>query len=296
MPSTRRTALALAWVIVAATASAEEIVLRPRRQPGDAYRLALAVTTRTEASNASPRTVDEDVRLAYEALVVVLAVDEDGRPLRERHEDVRLTFERPNQSGSLFKPGTTYEVHRESELRVVFEGVRVERRLEETVAEVLGRQLELTLEASALDPRGPVDVGETWRPSEGLASRLLLGRGVRVLEFGRDATARLERGDEGAHALVVRYAIPVTRFALTRQPPYAEVRKSEGRLEGRIRFDAGPGTPPTSWSSTLTLDMKGVSSPPGTEVPAPWTLASSVTVEQSVASVDRLDPPAGDAR
>jgi hypothetical protein len=290
-----RAALALAFLVVAGGASAEEILPRPLRRAGDAYRLSLAVTTRTEASNAAAREVEEDVRLAYEAFVVVLAASEDGRPLRERHEDVRLTYERPGESGSLFKPGVSYEVQRESELRIVVGGVRAEKRIEETVAEILSRQLEFTLEPMVLDPGGPVEVGESWRPDASLASRLLLGRGVRVLEFDRGATARLERGGEGVDeaARIVIYAIPVARFELTREPPYAEVRKSEARLEGRVRFDAGPGTPPTAWSSTLTLDMKGVSSPPGTEVPAPWSLHRTVSVEQSVAAAESLGPPAG---
>lgn len=294
MRAVRRTALALAAALAAAAAPAEELVLRPARRPGDAYRLALAVTTRTEASNAAALEVEEDVRIAYDAFVVVLAVREDGQPVRERHEDVRLRFERPGESGSLFRPGARFEVQRESELRILVDGARAERRVEEIVAKVLSHQLEFTLEPDALDPRGPVDLGETWRPDASLASRLLLARGVRVLELERDAAARLEPGPKEADAAArsVGYAIPVARFELRRQPPYAEVRKSEARLEGRIRFDAGPGTPPTAWSSTLTLDMRGVSSPPGTEVPAPWRLWSQTTVEQSVAPVDRLAPDA----
>jgi hypothetical protein len=290
-----RVALALAWILVAGGAAGEEILLLPRRQPGDVHRLSLAVTTRTEAGNAAGHEVDEDVRLTYDALVVVLAVDEMGRPVRERHEGVRLAFERPGESGSLLKPGTTWVVHRASDLRILVDGVRIEQRLERTVAEVLERQLEFTLEPATLDPRGPVDVGAPWRPDASLASRLLLGRGVRVLEFGEGATARLERGtaDAGRDSRAVSYSIPVSRFELTREPPYAEVRKSEARLEGRVRFDAGPGTPPTAWTSTLTLDMKGVSSPPGAEVPAPWSLQSRVSVEQSVSAAESLGPPGG---
>jgi hypothetical protein len=281
-------------LVAASSAAAEDFVLRPRLRAGDSYLLSLRVSTRTEARGAAAHNVfEEDVRLAYDAFVVVLEADEDGRPVRERHEGVRLTFERPGESGSLFKPDTTYEVRRRDELQIFADGARADPRIEQTVGEVLGRQFEFTLEPALLDPGGSVDVGETWEPNLSLARRLLLGRGVRVLEFGRGSGAKLERRDEeedgGLRTLV--YTIPVARFELSRMPPYAEVQKAQARLEGRIQLGDGPGEPPVSWSSSLTLDMKGVSSPPGTEVPAPWLLRRTVKVEKASPGTQDLAAP-----
>src|SRR5215470_11843930 len=85
---------ALGALPIALAASGEEISLRPRFQPGDAYVLSLSAVKNAEllAPAGRPKPFREDVHLRYEANVVVLETDAAGLPVRERHRDVTLTF------------------------------------------------------------------------------------------------------------------------------------------------------------------------------------------------------------
>jgi hypothetical protein len=286
MRSARPSALALASAaafLLASATAAEEIVLRPRYEAGDSYRLSLVVTTDTEANSAGEagESFEENVRLHYQASVGVLEVDGGGRPLRERHQQVSLVFERPGEKGSLFAENVDYEVERKEGLAILVGGQRVDPKLERTVADVLEKQFEYTLEPAFLQPDGRVKVGESWQPDASLASRFLLSRGIRVIEFGQGGSARLERRElaDGKEQLVIEYSIPIARFELTRMPPRAEAARSEARLEGRIHLASDPRRGAISSFSNLTLDLSGVSRGPTQSLP--WSLRSVVTVLRS---------------
>jgi len=276
-------------LLTARPAAGEEIVLRPRYRPGDTYRLSLTVITETEATSTDQagKSVSESVRLHYQASVLVLEVDDAGRPIRERHQSPSLTFERPGESGSLFKEGVAYEVHRKDAITLVAGERRLDAKLERIVGEVLEKQFEHTLEPALVEPGHPVEAGESWPLDESLTRRFLLSRGMRVLELGDPATATLQHasGAGGSSEWVIDYRIPITRFELTRMPPQAEAARSEARLEGQIRLPSGaPGAAdarraPASTVSRLTLRMSGLSG--GVAQRQPWSLRSTISVEGS---------------
>jgi len=275
-------ALALA-APVAAAAPAEPLVLTPRFVPGDTYNLSLEVHTRTEASSRGVKgeQVDEDVRLRYRASVLVVDVDESGRPVQERHRRVSLSFERPDGTGELFREGAAFDVERRDRVRILLNGEPIDRRVEEAVAEILEKQPEYTLEPAMLDPGRPVAVGESWELPESLTRRFLLSRGVRVIEFGEDATATLKElpREDGRTERVIEYHVPIERLELTRMPPHTEASRSDGSLNGRVRLavDGSPGM--NASVSELELSLSGIST--GVARRLPWSLESTMTVEKS---------------
>jgi hypothetical protein len=276
--------LALVSILALCTApraAAEEISLRPRYEPGDSYLLSLAVTTNTQAEGVADASFQEDVHLDYSARVVVLAVDREGRPVRERHEDVRLTFQRPGESGSLFQDGAGYEVRREDALKIFVGDARAEPRIEKIVADVLEKQFEFTLEPALLDPGRPVEVGDTWELDPSVARRFLSTRGMRVAAFGTAEATLAQSGREGDDGgWVINYSIPIERFELMGMPEHARAKESEARLEGQIRLGPPRRRIPISSISNLTLRVSGVTSPPGAAEPVPWNLNRSVMVER----------------
>lgn len=287
---TRQFSQALLATLLAFPAVAEEVALQARMTPGAAYRLSLAVVTDTEAfsKGGSGETYEEKVRLQYRADVTVLDVDAQGRPTRERHDHASLTFERPGESGSLFKENVSLGVERRNDIEVSLAGKRVAPELEKVLSDVLEKQFEFTLEPALLDPGRSVEVGESWAPDESLARRFLQSRGVRVAAFGEDAVVKLvrETREDGQSALVVDYRIPISRFALTRMPAHTEASRSEALLAGRIELAREPGRPPVSARSNLTLSLNGTSRTPAQSMP--WGVRSSVTVEKSHAPKDDL--------
>ena len=92
---------------------AEQISLRPRYHAGGAYVLSLSALKNAElvARGERGKAFREDVHLRYEANVLVLETDEAGIPVRERHQDVVLSYVRPDSSGSLFDQAS-FEVRR----------------------------------------------------------------------------------------------------------------------------------------------------------------------------------------
>jgi hypothetical protein len=289
MTSTKLPPLAfLAALAFALPARAEQIVLAPRYQPGDTYQLSLAATTDTESMSrgATPRAASEDVALRYEAIVLVLEVDGEGRATRERHLRVALTATRPDHGErSLFRPGASFELRRErdGEPRLFVADRRLDRELEKVVAGVLASRLEDTRLAALLDPGRPVEVGETWTLDPALARRILRERGLRVVEFGAPATARLERDADGA--LVLRYAVPVSWLELRRMPPNTRAARSEGRLAGEVRLAADPRG--DAHSSSLAVAMNGAVVKTGVAPAFPWRLASTQRTEQQARLLER---------
>jgi hypothetical protein len=273
----------------ALAASGEQIVLDPRYSPGDSYTLSLSTTTRTEASprGRERRIFEEDVQLDYQANVRVLEVDGEGRPVRERHENVRLTFQRPGESGSLFRPDAAYEVRREGgRIRLLRGEQKLDARVEEAVARMLDAQFEHTLGPELLDPGRAVEVGDSWELDRALSRRFLRELGIRVVGLAGPATARLERDPRGA-GLVVHYSIPVAWFELEKMPPNARTSASEARYTGEVRLPADRGTP-VIHTTSLALRMNGVVSAPGVvRTSLPWSLRSSRLSGQRTLRVDQ---------
>ena len=272
--STRLLAAAFAVLLCTADALAEPVVLQPAFGQGDTYVLSLSASTRTAADSngADPRRFREEVRLDYAATVQVLAVDEAGRPLRERHQGVELGFERPEEHGSMFKPGAAFDVHRdEGQLRILVNGERVDTRVEEIVGNLLAQQLEHSVTMHLLDPGRPVEVGTSWSLDPELARRFLLDRGVRVIDFDGAATARLERDEKGM--LSIAYAIPIAWAEADEMPVNARTAASHARVEGRLALsDAGV---PTQHVAHLELEMNGVVRATGVARAFPWKLETA---------------------
>lgn len=268
------------------SARAEEVVLTPRYRAGDTYALALHMTTETEFRSGSSKRqpVHDEVELGYEATVVVLETDADGQPIRERHEGVKLTFERPDQSGSLFDENVAFEVHRarDGKVEIFADGRRIGRSIEKSVAEILASQLEYT-EVPALVGSGRyVEVGETWELDASLARKLLRSRGVRVIELDGPATATLE---SDAGGLVVRYRIPVAWWKPSKLPANASTARTDARFEGTIRLASEAR--PLQHASRLVANANGVVTATGYAVAAPWNLATASSSDQSTRIVRR---------
>jgi hypothetical protein len=266
----------------ARAASPEDLLLQPRYKPGDTYNLELRVTTRTEASSKGENGehFQEDVKLDYRASVLVVDVDENGRPTKERHRRVSLTFERPGDMGSLFKEGAAFDVERRDRVRLSLGGKPVDPKLERTVAEILEKQPEYTLEPAMLDPGRPVSVGESWELSPTLTRRFLQGRGIRTIEFGEPATATLQQRarENGTLERFIAYDIPIERFELTQMPPNTEASRSEASLHGEVSLADAPRSGIGSSVSELRMSLSGIST--GVARRLPWSLRSTVVVEK----------------
>ena len=278
---------------VAGVASAEEIALKPRYEPGDSYVLSLQTTTQTAVRSKSTRRkpFDEDVQLEYGARVVVLEVDAHGRPVRERHEEVRLAFTRPGEAGSLFAEHAAFEVRRDSdgEIRLFVNEKRVERAIEKIVADLLASQFEYSLGPVLFDPGHPVAIGESWELDRSVARRFLRERGMRVVEFEGPATATLEQqaGAGAEPALVIRYRIAIGRWQPDETPPNSLIAASEAHVEGEVQLASGPNGQPMRHASKLAMRVNGVLTASGVAAPVPWSFQTSQSSEQSTQIVKK---------
>ena len=287
----------LAAILCVATAQAGEVFsLELRFQKGDRYRLALSAITETSAyaKSGDQRSHNEAVKLDYRAQILVLEVDAEGVPIRERHEAVRLGFERPEESGQLFGSGTSFDVHRGAgaEIQLFANGQRVERRVERIVADLLVDQLEYGPTPALVDPGRPVQIGETWKLDPDRARELLRRSGLRVLEMGADATATLRlagmplAGEPGADTdLLIEYTVPAKWVRLNRMPEGARAAESEARLIGEIRVSSGSSTV-LAHSSHLEFQLAGVAGRAGAHLNVPWRVERS---KRNVQSTIRLD-------
>ena len=218
--------LALAALVApAASAAPDEVVLRPRYQVGDRYALALSTETKTrvEARGTARNKFREQVELRYAAQVEVLATDDAGSPVRERHENVDLTYLRPEGTQSLFAKGASFELTRRTDgtVEIRFRGERVEAKIEKIVGDLLAHQSEYAI-AALLDPGRPVAVGERWELDPERVREFLRARGIRAVELDGGATAELGAGE--GDQLALRYRIPIRGFALPDLPPGATPR------------------------------------------------------------------------
>ncbi len=280
-----------ALALLGPAATAEELVLAPRYEPGDVYTLHLRATTDTEASAKAGRrdTYQEKVTLDYSATVLVLEVDERGQPTRERHGGVRLTFERPDERGSLFRDDTMFEVRRDDRGHAALfaRGGRAEPEIERIVTDLLRWQFEYGVGPALFDPGRPVQVGDSWPLDPGLARRFARAQGVEVMSFSAPATATLKRDARAGGGLVVAYEIPIGWFEVERMREDLRTSESEARLRGEIRLPAEPEGGPIVYSSNLALRMDGVVGSPGSSQTFPWTVRSQKLANQRTRLVER---------
>jgi hypothetical protein len=278
--------VAAAMLAFAVRADVPATPLGSRFAVGDSYALSLSSSSTTEvhsSEDATGKAFGEDVDLTYTATVVVLEVDADGRPVRERHDGVSLTFKRPGESGSLFKPDTSYEVdRRDGAIRIFFAGKRIERRIEKKVAALLGGQFEYTLAPALLALQPSVDVGHSWALDRNLARALLRQQGLRVVEFSGTPTATLKREPRGSGGseLVIYYDIPIAWFEPKELPANAKLAASEAHLNGELHIPDGAGKGALVHSSHLELSLHGAVKVPNVLAQSSWSLKSSKLREE----------------
>jgi hypothetical protein len=261
--------------------AAEQIALRPGYRVGDRYAIALVTKTdtRVDARGAASKSFREKVELRYTAQVEVLEVDAAGAPLRERHEGVDLTYERPEGRQSLFAQGAVFELTRRSggSVEIRFGGERVQPQIERIVGDLLAHQSECTV-AALLDPGRPVAVGERWELDPDRVREFLRARGIQSPKLSGPSTAKLETGD--GDQLSLRYRIPIDQFALKDLPENSTRTDSEGSLQGELRLDGHGLHRAIAHTSALSLEIDGAVHPPGTTATAAWSLARSQSVDQ----------------
>ncbi len=278
-----RLALSLCVLLAPSFASAADLRLTPRHQVGDRFTLSIDANTHTRALSQSPatRAVGEQVRLRYDASVVILEVDAAGTSLRERHEGARFRFERPDGSGSLFPDRVDYEVRRRDDgrARIFIGDERLDRRRESLLTALLTSQFEATLGPALLQPGGPVEIGDSWELDARLARRFLREQGLRVVDFGAPATATLELApDADGRELRIRYQIPIERLELLEMPPNTRTSASGASYSGELRLGTAPRQ--QSHIANLTLDLNGVVVKSGVAASFPFELHSSKLVRQ----------------
>lgn len=268
-------------LLAGGAAGAGSLELAPRFAPGDAYALSLRAETDTRAvSRGGDRdAVEETVTLVYRASVLVLEVDAQGQPVRERHAAVALTAERPEGTASLFGDDTVYEVRREEgAVRLFAGGARVDRKVEAIVADVLATQFEHTTGPALLAPDGPVRPGASWNLDPDLARRFLREHGVRALRLDGAPTATLrEAGAAGARVLA--YRIPVAWLEIPRVQENARTGASAAVLEGEIHLPAEAGAP-RRHVSRLALQARGTFTGPVGGASTPWRVERESRTDQ----------------
>lgn len=287
----------LASLVIPATALAETLSLTPRFEVGDAYALTLDSVEETEAHGRGPgdRKVSEHVKLRYTAKVTVLETDASGLPVRERHDGVQMTFERPTQSGSLFQDGVSFDVVRtpEGEIQIHVGDRRATRRSERVLTQMLERQFEHSREATLIDPGRPVDVGETWELDPRQARLFLREHGIDAIELGEPPTATLTRSDPDE--LVVEYAIPIARLELEKMPDQARTSRSDGLFRGEIRLTDAAGSPGLEHASELEFNLSGMTPSRRPSESHPWHLARSASHHQRTLPITSDTAAAGPA-
>lgn len=283
MKAASRLTLALFGMLAGSFASAAELQLTPRHEVGDRFTLSLDATTHTRALSQSPatRAAGEQVRLRYDASVVILEVDDAGASLRERHEYARLRYERPDGAGSLFPERVDYELRRQrnGSTRIFVGDERLDRRREALLTTLLASQFEATLGPALLQPNGPVEIGDSWQLDSDVARRFLRQQGLRVVEFGAPATATLEVApDTDGRELQVRYRIPIARLELLEMPRNTRTSSSDASYSGELRLGTAPRR--HSHVSNLAMDLDGVVVKSGVASSFPFELRSSKLVRQ----------------
>ena len=265
----------------ASYAGADDVALRPRFQVGDRYALSLSLDTETrvDARGGARDSFREDVELRYAAQVEVLETDAAGLPLRERHEGVELDSVRAKETTALFVKGAVFELTRrpDSSVEIHFRGARVEPRIEKIVGDLLAHQTEYAI-AALLDPGRPLAIGERWELDPERVGEFLRTRGIQSVALDGAASAELAKNRR--EELVVRYRIPIRRFALPELPEGSSASNSEGRLEGEVQLDGHGAHRARAHASKLQLDIEGALRAPGSSRAGRWHLRRSQSVDQ----------------
>jgi hypothetical protein len=291
MPTAIRLAVLAACLLHApSTARAETLDLAPRRAVGDFYSLSLATKHSSAFHPQGKRRAADtnEASLHYEADVAVLAVDERGRPVHERHVDVVLRATQGDETTSLFREPVAFDVRRDEDgdLTIHASDGRIDRKLEARLAELLATQFEASLAPALLDPGRDVALGETWTLDADMARRFLREQGIRAIDLDGNATATLATRDDG-QALVLRYAIPVAWWKPHPLPKHATAGDSEARFEGEIELVADATLRPARHTTALTAEASGVVTATGYAAPAPWHLAMQTAQEERTRTVRR---------
>ena len=249
---------AVAWLLAAAPGLAADpnlpvaLVLEPGRSVGDRYTLRLEREVEDEVAGSER---PESVKLDYRALVQVLEVDETGRITRERHSDVRMNFERPEEFGSMFKEDTVFEVRREEDIQLFVRGERVARQIEEPVVEMLEGQFAATVAPRLLQPRVAVALGDSWPLDAELTKEYLRSLGLRAISVF-EPTASFARDDETGER-GISFEIPIGYFLVPGLPVELRISETTALLRGRVHLDAAGNV--DGFAQDLVLELHGVS-------------------------------------
>lgn len=289
-----RFATLLAFSVLSLTsapaARAEELALQSRYEPGDVYALSLRTDTQVIHSHGHARRRDDAV-LHYQATVIVLETDAAGRPLRERHHGVKLDFERPDQSGSLFSKDASFEVRRaaDGDVQLFAADGRLDRDVEKTIERVLASQLDFGDVPALLQPGRGVTVGESWTIDAKRARRLLRERGMRAVDLDGEPAATLVQieGADGQPVLAIRYRIPVSRWEPTGLHPNQRASGSDAVVEGELRLAADGTHRPTSHTASLVRRVHGVKAAWGVAPPVAWSLEATERSDEQTRLLQR---------
>ena len=292
-PSIRALLLAgVSLLLLGASTPDPGAVLSARHRPGDRYALVLETATVTEArSNRSGvEPFHERVEQVYRADVEVLEVDAAGRPVRERHEHVRVTGARGAEKASLFEGDVHYEVERrDGGVRIRLEEPGESDAVERIVTPLLEVRLGGRLGAELLDPGREVAMGEPWGLSERLARRLLRADDLRAVRFDGEPTAVLRPHPSDAALVSLHYTIPVASFELRDLPANGRASRSRARVEGRI--DLAPDASwPVAHETTFELHVAGAVDTRGAARPFGWSLDRSERSIERIRVLDRVVP------
>ncbi len=281
------------WMLAAAESARalEELQLAPSYRAGDAYQLVLRSSSNTRASSRGRfgRHFRDDVRLEYRARVIVLDT-RGGLPVLEHHEQVELRFERPGDSGSLFREGTAFDVYRdeqgEVEIRI---GSHRAPEIEQVVAELLEGQLEQSVAARLFQPRRGVAMDEPWPLDPGLLGLFLREQGIESFELGGEATAVLRRvaaEDFSGHA--IDYRIPLDCVETGGMPEDSMPSEdSTAELRGSILVPEDPTQRPIVFSSGAELRVSGASVTGNVVYTQPWSVVRSQRSDQQLLRLPR---------
>lgn len=301
-PSVMRISLATAASLLflgVTTSGASAPALSVEPAASARYQLALASSDAHVARRAGSRApgAGDRVDLRYDALVTVLELAPDGRPLRERHTGAQLVALRPADgeaaAAALFAPGTELEVrYAAGDAQVFVAGERLHRGAERVLSDLLASRtaapaLEQLL-GDTLERAAQQQPGDGWALDPEACKRFLHARGLRAIEIGDHASARRLPSTGGAsdETLRLHFAIPVRWHDPGVEAANLAVGGTEAVFEGTLNAPArGPVTLHTTWRATSAGTTYGERSPNRQR----WTLQQRRSVTQTV--LDLSPPP-----
>ncbi len=194
-------------------------------------------------------------------------------------------YQRPSESGSLFREHANFEVRRLANggVELFANDARLDRSIEKLVGEILASQFEFSSAPALFAPGRDVEVGESWELDPVLARRFLREQGARVVAFETPPTATLVERDaaDGTRERVIHYVIPVDRWEPSKAPANLVAGASDARVEGEIRLAADPGAGALAHDATRAMRAKGVVTASRIAAPVAWSFETSCSTNQS---------------